>query len=170
MAFMDFLFGKKEKTKTKPIYNPQQNKLLDQILGSISSPLGMGISNLENILGGSEERFKAFERPARRSFEQETIPTIAERFTGGFGPGSHRSSAFGQALGTAGRELEEDLMSQRLGQQSQALSQLMNLLGPALSPRQYQYTIPRRAGFLENLFTSSASGIGSALPQLLGLL
>lgn len=164
MAFMDFLFGKRSKKKNKPIYNPQQEDLLNQILGSLQGPLGSGLQNLQNILGGDEESFQAFERPARRAFEQQTLPTIAERFTGEFGEGSQRSSAFGQALGTAGRELEENLMSQRMGLQSGALGQLLSLLGPALSPRQHQYKRPRKPGFLENVGAPLAQGALQSLP------
>jgi len=164
---MDFLFGKSSKTKNKPIYNPQQENLLNQILGGIQGPLGSGVQNLQNILGGDSSTFDAFQRPARRDFEQQTLPTIAERFTGEFGEGSQRSSAFGQALGTAGRELEENLFSQRLGMQGDALSQLLQLLGPALSPRRYQYTRPREPGFIENVGVGAAQGLAQALPFLL---
>jgi hypothetical protein len=167
---MDFLFGKGEKTKTAPIYNPQQQALLNQILGSVQQILPQGLQNLQAILGGEPEAFEAFQKPARRAFEQETLPTIAERFTGSLGEGSQRSSAFGQALGAAGRELEENLMAQRSGLQSQALSQLLSLLGPSLSPTQYQYTVPRKPGFLENLGIGAAQGIGSLVPSFMGLL
>jgi len=168
MAFMDFLFGKGAKTKTKPIFNPQQEAILNQLLGGLQQQLPQGLQNLQNILGGGEEDFAAFERPARRGFEQETLPTIAERFTGAFGPGSQRSSAFGQALGTAGRELEENLLAKRMGLQTDALSQLMSMLGPATSPRQYQYQQPRRTGFLESLLTSTAQGLGAGFTGGLG--
>jgi len=167
MAFMDFLFGEKSKTKTKPIYNPQQEQLLNQILGGIQPGIGSGIQNLQNILGGDQASMDAFQAPSRRAFEQETLPTIAERFTGTFGEGSQRSSAFGQALGQAGRELEENLASQRAGLQSGALGQLLQLLGPAISPRQYQYTKDRQPGFLENLGVPLAQGAASALPLMM---
>ncbi len=163
---MDFLFGEGSKTKTKPIYNPQQEQLLTQILGSLQPGIGAGVQNLQNILGGDESSLAAFQAPSRRAFEQQTLPTIAERFTGTFGEGSQRSSAFGQALGTAGRELEENLAAQRAGLQSGALSQLLQLLGPALSPRQYQFQTPRRAGFLENLGVPLAQGAAQTLPLL----
>lgn len=160
---MDYLFGKSAKTKTKPIFDPEQENLLNQILGGIQPGIGSGIQNLQNILGGEQEQFEAFQRPARRYFEQQTLPTIAERFTGTFGEGSQRSSAFGQALGTAGRELEENLASQRIGMQGDALSQLMKLLGPALQPRRYQYTVPGSTGALQQLLNAIAEGAGGAI-------
>lgn len=162
-SIMDFFLGEGQKTQTKPIYNPQQESLLNQILGSLLSPLGSGVQNLQNILGGDQASLDAFQRPARRDFEQQTLPTIAERFTGQFGEGSQRSSAFGQSLGTAGRELEENLSSQRIGMQGNALSQLMQLLGPATSPRQYEYTTPGSPGALQELLSSIAGGAGGAI-------
>ncbi len=167
MAFMDFIFGKGSKTKTKPIYNPEQENLLNQLLQSLQAPLMGGVQGLQNILGADEASLEAFQRPARRAFEQQTLPTIAERFTGLFGEGSQRSSAFGQALGTAGRELEENLASQRIGLQGDALSQLLQILGPALSARQYQYQTTRDPGFLENVGVAFAQGAGQSLPLLL---
>jgi hypothetical protein len=159
----DFFLGKGAQEKTRQIYEPQQEALLNQILGSLSSPMGSGIQNLQNILGGDQSSFDDFQRPARRGFEQEILPSIAERFTSSFGEGSDRSSAFGQALGTAGRELEEDLFSKRMGMQSDAMSQLMQLLGPAISPRKYQYTVDRQPGFLENVGASAAEGLGKSI-------
>lgn len=167
MAFMDFLFGKGSKTKNKPIYNPTQENLLNQILGSLSTPMSSGVQNLQNILGGDSATFEAFQRPARRDFEQKTLPTIAERFTGTFGEGSQRSSAFGQSLGAAGRELEENLFSQRLGMQGDALSQILQLLGPALAPRKYQYQTSRQPGLIENVLVGGAQGLTQALPFLI---
>jgi hypothetical protein len=163
MAFLDFLFGEGAKTKTKPIYTaPGQTDILNQITGGVKQQLPSGLSYLQNILGGSPEFFEAFEAPARRGFEQKTLPTIAERFTGALGEGSQKSSAFGQQLGQAGRELEENLMSQRLGMQGNALNQLLQLLGPALSPRQEVIEYGRQPGFLENLAIGAAPGLGMA--------
>jgi len=160
---MDFIFGEKEKTKTKPIYNPQQEQVLNTALTGLQGQLPLGLSNLRNILGGDRETFESFFAPARRDFEQKTLPSIAERFTGFLGEGSQRSSAFGQQLGQAAKELEEDIFSQRIGMQQDALSQLLSLLGPATAPRQFQYTKPRRQGFLENILGALAQGAGVGL-------
>ena len=163
MAFMDFLFGKEEKTKTKPIYNPEQEQLLNTALGGLQQQLPLGLQNLRNILGGDEASFDAFAAPARRGFEQKTVPGIAERFTSLFGEGSKSSSAFGQALGEAGKNLEEDIFSQRIGLQQGALAQLMQLFGPALSPREQDITSPAQAGFIPQLLLAIAGGAGSLL-------
>ena len=79
------------------------------------------------------------EERARQQFQQQTVPSLAERFTG---IGGQRSSAFGQQLGGAAADLESQLAGMRgqheLGQQQaqmqhqgleqSRLSQLMNML------------------------------------------
>lgn len=159
----DFFLGKGSQEKTRQIYNPQQEQLLNQILSSMGGPMASGMQNIQNILGGDQASFDAFQRPTRRGFEQQTLPSIAERFTGSFGEGSDQSSAFGQAIGTAGREMEEDLFSQRMGMQSDAFNQLMQLLGPAMTQQQQQYTTNRQPGFLESFGVPLAQGAGMAL-------
>lgn len=52
--------------------------------------------------------FGPIEQQARSKFYQDTIPTLAERFTS-MGQGAQRSSGFQQALGRAGTGLEENL-------------------------------------------------------------
>lgn len=157
---MDFILGKGSKTKKKPIYDQDQQDILNQLLGGISGPLTSGLQNLQNILGGDQGFFDRFQAPARRDFQQETLPSIAERFTGNMGEGSQQSSAFGQAMASAGKELEEDLFSQRIGMQSNALNQLLQMLSPALSPRRHRYTTNRQPGFLENVIMAYLSGSG----------
>ena len=158
----EFFLGKGSQEKTRQIYNPQQEQLLNQILSSLSGPMASGMQNVQNILGGDQSTFDAFQRPARRGFEQQTLPSIAERFTGSFGEGSDQSSAFGQAMGTAGREMEEDLFSQRIGMQGDAFNQLMQLFGQGMVPQQQQYTTNRQPGFLESFGVPLAQGAGMA--------
>lgn len=168
MAFMDFLFGKGAETKTKPIYTaPGQENILNKITQGVGQQLPSGFEYLQNILGGSPEFFESFQKPARRAFEQQTLPSIAERFTSSLGEGAQRSSAFGQQLGQAGRDLEENLFSQRLGMQGNALNQLMQLLGPALAQRQYEYEEPRKPGYLEQSAKFAGENILPLLPYLL---
>lgn len=84
--------------------------------------------------------FGGIENAARRNFQTQTIPSIAERFTA-FGNGQ-RSSAFQGALGSAGANLESQLgaLRSQYGQQ-----QLQTGLNPHL---QYSQGSP---GFFEQL-------------------
>lgn len=74
--------------------------------------------------------FEPIRQQELRRFQEETLPGIAERFTGGQG-----SSAFQQALGRAGSDLGERLAALESGQQLQSqqldlsrLGQLQNFL------------------------------------------
>jgi hypothetical protein len=57
--------------------------------------------------------FAPIEQQARTGFAQQTMPSIAERFSSLGSGGSQRSSAFPQALSQAGQGLEEQLAALR---------------------------------------------------------
>ena len=149
-GFLDFLFGKGEKTDQFQKYTPQQQDIFSQLLGGAGGQLPQAFEFLSSILSQNPEAIAKFEAPTRRAFEEQTIPSIAERFTGA---GAQKSSAFGQQLGKAGESLEEGLAAQRGNMSFQALSQLMGLLGTGLTPQ------------FENVFRS---GTGGALGNLAG--
>lgn len=173
MSFLNFLFGSGEKTQQFQRYTPQQQNAFSQLLGGAQKQLPQGLEFLSQLLtpqGGDEEMYQ---RPAMRQFYEDIVPGIAERFTGTFGPGSQRSSAFGQQLGQQGAALAERLAAGKFGrQQSQqqmglaGLGQLQNLLGAGLTP-QFDYRINQGSPGVVGQF---AGGLGQGLPQLLKLL
>lgn len=164
MAFLDFLLGKGEKTKQFQRFTEPQQQTLDQILGGAQQGIDPAIQYLMQILSQDPEMMKQFEAPTMRQFQEETLPSIAERFTGSLGEGGQRSSAFGQQLGQAGERLQEKLGAQRAGLGSNAIQQLMSLLGTGLQPRFETAYQPRQPGFLE----AGARGIAPALGQFAG--
>lgn len=180
MGLFSSLFGgHKEKTKQLPTMNPQQLQLLQQILGGLTGqgggggPLGEGFDYLSQILSGDPEALKEFEAPYMRQFQEQTVPGLAERFSS-LGSGAQGSSAFGQALGSAGAGLSENLAAMRGGLKQNALSQLMNFsqMGMGAQPFAYQHT-PARPGFFGSLMPGIGSGIGmgmgSGLSRLFGM-
>lgn len=170
----DFLFGKEEKRETFPLYNNEQQDVFKQLLQGSQQQLPDIFSFLQNILSQSPEAFQAFEAPTRRAFAEQTLPTIAERFSG---MNAQKSSAFGQQLGEAGKRLEESLAAQRAGMGFDASSQLQNLLGSGLTRQTENVFRPGTPGFLSGLGGGLASGLGQAggmigsakLKKLLGL-
>ncbi len=162
-AFSEFFFGKPSEAKQLPLYTDQQQQLISNLLSSLGGPLSSGIGNLSQLLSGSPEAFKSFEQPALTQFQQELVPQIAEKFAG---LGGLSSSGFQQTLGQAASNLSERLSAQRSGLQSQALQQLMSLLGQGMQP-QFQYAMtPGSSG----LFGGASQGIGSFLGRGLGRL
>lgn len=160
MAFLDFLFGKKEKTEQIPTFTPQQTRLQKDINRNLRQSLPGAFEYLNQLLSGSPEAFEAFEAPHLRAFEEETIPTIAERFSALNG---QRSSAFGQQLGKAGGALQENLAAQKAGLRQSAIPQLQGFLGAGMQPSFENIFRPATPGFAQ----TGAQSLASALPYLL---
>lgn len=161
MAFWDFLLGKGEKTQEYQRYNPQQNQALDMLLSGGQQQLPQAFQFLQSILSQDPAQMQAFERPAMRQFEEQIIPGIAEKFTANFGPGSYRSSAFGQQLGAAGAKLAENLQAQRAGLGMQGIQQLIQMLGGGLGQRTGRETVPGQPGALQGIMPALGQ-LGSA--------
>jgi len=96
------------------------------------------------------------EQRAKKQFFQETIPTLAERFTS-MGAGSQGSSDFRGALGAAGADLSSQLAALRAQVGSQQL-------GYGLQPQFENIYNPERQGILQ----SAASSLAPAATQLAG--
>lgn len=129
-------------------FNPQQqqalNSVLQQAMGKLGQPMGQG--------------FEPIAQQARQQFGEQTVPSIAERFSG-LGAGSQRSSAFGQTLGQAGAGLEGQLAGQQaqFGLQEQQL--LQQLLGLGLTPQFDTFYKPETPGGLSK-FGGALQDIG----------
>lgn len=167
MSFLNFLFGKGEKSKEYHPYTPQQEQAMSQLLSGGQRQLPQAFDFLSQLLSQDPEQLRQFEAPALRQFEETIVPGIAERFTGQFGSGSHRSSAFGQQLGKAGAALAENLASQRGQLGLQGVSQLQNLLSGGLGQQTYQQIRPAQPGLLQGL---AGSGSNLGLLKIFGLI
>lgn len=143
----EFLFGSKDKIKKLPTMNPQQQQLLNSILGQVLGMQGQGggygnaLDLLQQYLDPQSDVYQNFEQPYLQQYEQETIPNIAERFAGA---GALSSSGFGQALSSAGANLQTNLAQLKSGMQRQSIQDLFNQFnqlsqfGLGASPFAYQ--------------------------------
>jgi len=147
---MPFFTGTPGEFKQISKFNPAQeqgfNTSLQQALSGLQQPLGQGYAPIA--------------QQARSQFNQQTIPTLAERFSSMGGQGGQRSSAFPQMLGQAGAGLEEGLAAgqAQFGLQHQQL--LQQLLGIGLTPQFETMYTPRQPSFIGNLLSSLAPGLG----------
>ena len=169
MAFLDFLFGKPEQMQQAQLYTPEQQQSMQQQLGGATQQLPQIFEYLNQILSQNPELMKQFEAPAMRQFEEQILPTIAERFSG---LNAQKSSAFGQQLGQAGAGLSENIAAQRAGLGQQAIGQLQQLLQGG-QQRQYENIFrPQTFGALGQLAGGIGQGLGTAgslgLKSLLG--
>ncbi len=168
-SLKDALFGTKGKFRQFETMTPQQRGLIDQLIGGLGGPEGLqqqGLGALGGLLGGGQQFFEQLQAPALRQFQEQTVPDIAERFTG-MGSGAQGSSAFGQQLGAAGAGLAETLAGQRAGLGLQAqqtgLQGLLSMLGLAEQPQFGTGFQPGREGALGGLLGGVGQGLGGAL-------
>lgn len=157
-----FFLGQPEQTEQLSQYSPQNQEMFNQLIGQILGQYQTG-GEFDPAGGGG---FAPIAEQARTQFEEQTVPSIAERFTA-MGGGGGRSSAFAQQLGQAGAGLEQGLAAQgaQFGLQQQGL--LQNLLGMG---RQESITRPELPGALRELFSSFTGGAGQSMPMLLKML
>jgi len=166
----DWLFGKDEKMQQASTMTGGQSELLEKLLGQMSGG-GTGMEYLQNILSGDTSQF---EQPLMRQFHQQTIPGLAQRFSGA-GAGAQSSSAFQQALGGAGAGLSENLGALRGNLQMQAANTMQGTLGNLLGQRSFPNIFrPSSPGIFGSMMPGIGSGIGTGgtmgILKLLGLL
>lgn len=144
----NFFLGSPERTEQMSTVSPEQQ-------GAMMQMLQRGLAGMDQF------DFAPIEQQARRGFQQQTLPSIAERFTS-MG-GGQRSSAFQQALGQAGAGLEQNLasMKQQYNLQRQPLFQQMINMG--LRPQFENVMHARQPGMLETGISSLLGGLGGAL-------
>lgn len=169
VSFKESLLGTEGQFKQFETLTPQQRDLFGQLFGGLGGEGGLqqqGFGALSNLLGGNQQFLEQLQAPALRQFQEQTIPGIAERFSGA-GSGAQGSSAFGQQLGAAGAGLAEQLAGQRaeLGMQGQqsGIQGLLSLLGLSQTPQFGTAFQPGKEGALGGLLGGVGSGLGSAL-------
>lgn len=139
------LFGKKKKKKPKQMstLDPQQQALYSDYVKSVR---GQGpFSDLYNYdTAGANQNFDAnVSRPAYRNFQENIIPGI----TGQFRSNNLMNSSYaGEALGRAGRDVQENLDAQRSNMifqgQQQAQQNKQNAIQNIMGTQTFAYSKP----------------------------
>ncbi len=134
-------------------FNNQQQQGVNQLFGN-------------TLAGANTNGFDAIDANARKQFQQQGIPSLAERFTS-LG-GGQRSSAFQGALGGAQADLESQLGALRSQYGLQQQQQRQSLLGNLLQQGSKDQLL--RQGLLGSLFGQQQSQQGQQFNQLGNLL
>lgn len=132
-------------------FTPEQMQLFQQMFGQVGPE-----SFLSKLAGGDQSQFQQLEAPALRQFN-ELQGGIASRFSG-MGAGARRSSGFQNEVTAAGQNFAEQLQSQRMNLQRQAIQDLQGMQRDLLSQRPYEQFLTEKgpSGF--------AKFAGAALP------
>lgn len=162
--------GGGDQFKKHSVLNQGQEGLLQNILqqlgsgGQLGQGYGQALSGLQDFMDPSSEAMSRFADPYMRQFNQETVPGLAERFAGGGAMGGGLSSSgFGQALSSAGGNLQSQLASMKTGLQRQAIGDIMNqykgMAQQGLGTQAFRYQAPGMGGMSQLMATLMQSGI-----------
>lgn len=142
----NFFLGAPSQTKQLSVLSPEQLNAQRSTLGSA-----------QNVLQNSPLSFAPQREQYVKQFNEQVIPTLAERFSGNLS-----SSAFKGALGNT----TSDFYSKLAGLESQynlgARQQGLRELQQGLQPEFQNLFQPRQQGFLENILANLAQGAGQA--------
>lgn len=139
--------------------SPEQIRQFEQFTPEQQQALGTILQQALGQLQDPQAGFQPIAAEARRGFQEQTIPSIAERFTG-MGAGGQRSSAFAGELGQAGAGLESQLaaLGSQFGQRQQELAQ--QLAGLGLTPQFTQALQQRTPGMFETALPHVLQALG----------
>ena len=154
-------------TGYKPVsmqqFTPEQMELFKQMFSHVNPD-----SFLSKLASGDQGMFEQMEAPAMKQFGQ-LQGSIANRFSGA-GLGARNSSGFNQAQNTAAADFAQQLQSNRLNLQRQALQDLMGNSQMLLGQQPFlQGLAPKQKTFWESLFGNLVGGVGASLPSLFGV-
>jgi len=135
----DYSGGASQRNTQRPNQIALQDSLIDRIQQRLNGQGGLS----------------AMSQNAINRFNSQTVPSLAERFTSLGSGGSQGSSAFSQAIGNAGADLNSNL-------QEMDFNQILQLLGHALGQSSENIQYQDAPGFGEN----SAKGLAQLLPLL----
>ncbi len=154
----EILFGKRQKIQQAPKFDPQTEQLFRQLQQQIAPLIQQQGQYFQDLLSPDSQAYENFAAPYQRQFEEQIIPNIAERFTG-----SKDSSAFTQALGSAGASLAENLAALREGQRFQAAQGVSPIIGQGLTSTSTPYLQGGTEGILQQLLGPLLQGITGGL-------
>lgn len=144
--------------KQEQLHTPEQQNILKLLLSQ-------GGQGLQNPYVG----FAPIAQQARNQFNQQTVPSLAQRFTS-MGSNALSSPAFASQLGQAGSGLEEALaaMQSQYGVQNQ--QNALSLLSLGLTPSFQNFYQKRQPGFGENIFQNFTDQLLQDPSQLINAL
>lgn len=119
-------------------FTPEQMQLFQQMFSQVGPE-----SYLSKLAGGDESAFQQLEAPALKQFGQ-LQSGLASRFSG-MGSGARRSSGFQNVMGEATSDFAQQLQSQRMGLQRQAMQDLMGMSESLLGQRPYDQFVSEKA-------------------------
>jgi hypothetical protein len=152
MAFGNFFLGSPSQTKQLPVLSQPQ-------LSAQRVALGSG----QDVLQNSPLSFAPQRAQYEKQFNEQVIPTLAERFSGNLSSGSFKG-----ALGNTTTDFYSKLAALESQYNLGARQQGLRELGTGLQPEFQNIFQQRQPGLFENLASSLAGGAGQAATAYFG--
>jgi len=143
-------------------FSPEQMQLFQSLFSGLGSN-----SQLSKLAQGDQSQFEALEAPAMKQFGQ-LQGQLASRFSGQ-GLGARRGSGFQNSSNQATQDFAQQLQSQRLGLQRQALSDLHGMSNSLLNQRSYENIVtPPELSYGQQLGLAGVQAFGHIAGSWLG--
>lgn len=145
----------------------QTSTVTPEVQQMLSQLLQQGSQKLQNPYQG----FEPLAQEARTNFQQQTVPSIAERFTS-MGGGALSSPAFASQLGQAGSGLDQGLANMKSQYGMQNENQGLRMLQQGMMPSFSNTYMQSQPGLGESLFGGAlgAGMSGFQMMQIMNLL
>lgn len=138
-------------------FTPEQLQLFQSLFANVSPD-----SFTSRLARGDQGTFEQMEAPALRQF-QGLQGQMASRFSGA-GMGGRRSSGFQNTMNQASSDFAQQLQSQRMGIQRQAMQDLMGMSNQLMGQRPYERFAQKP--FWQELLGGAAGGLTQAATML----
>jgi len=136
-------------------FTPEQMQLFQSLFGNLGPD-----SYLSKLANGDESQFEQLEAPALRQLGG-LQGGLASRFSG-MGTGARRSSGHQLAQGQLASDFSQQLQSQRMGLQRQAMQDLMGFSNDLLNQRPYdRFVTEKPQSFWKSLLLGGAGGLST---------
>lgn len=143
----------------------RQEQLYD-LLSNVVKGGGGGFGMLQQLAAGKTPGFEQMEKPLLSKFQQQILPSIAQRYAGA---GVGKSSGFQNTAAGAATNLAESLAGQRQQIQQNALQSLMGLSQQLLGvPTDQVYGEKEQSPFLADLLGGIGGIVGGKFLGNLG--
>lgn len=149
------LFATPGQIQTRKLYNPQQERVAQNLLD-------MGQNNLRNPTAG----FEGIASSAQKRFNEQGVPALLERFAGS-GSNALSSGSLKSELSQGQIGLQERLAGLESQYRNQREGLGLQQLGLGLRPQEEAYYTPGDEGFFNALGGGLGTGAGIAAPYLL---
>lgn len=151
------------------LQDSNQRARSDLLYSGSDSGVRAGLNQWNRLAQGDQSLFSQLEAPALRQFG-ELQGNLGSRFAG-FGSGAINSSGFKNTANQAVSNFSEQLQSQRLGMQNEAVNQLIALSESLMNRPTFETSLlpkQRKNSFLQQFLSSILSGASGSLPGLIG--